>query len=274
MDLHTVQSVIRPKSREALGVWQNGDGFLAGGTWLFSEPQPDLRRLIDLQGLGWPSIVADERGLSLAATCTIAELNALGEQNLWPVSPLIQGCCRGLLGSFKIWNAATVGGNICMALPAGPMIALSCALRARCTIWTRAGSERDIDILDLVTGVNATALESGDLLRQIDISQDALQARNAMRQISLSQQGRSGALLAGTVSPQGAFALTITAATQRPVRLEFGGVPNAHALAERIEKAVPSSLYLDDVHGRPDWRRHVTLELAEEIRFELEELNP
>ena len=119
MDLHAVHSVTRPNAREAIGVWQPGDSFLAGGTWLFSEPQPDLRRLIDLQALNWPSITIDEWGLSLAATCTIAELNALGAQNLWPASALIQGCCRSLLGSFKIWNAATVGGNICMSLPAG-----------------------------------------------------------------------------------------------------------------------------------------------------------
>ncbi len=33
--------------------WREGDSWLAGGTWLFSEPQPHLRRLLDLQGFGW-----------------------------------------------------------------------------------------------------------------------------------------------------------------------------------------------------------------------------
>ena len=141
-------------------------------------------------------------------------------------------------------------------------------------IWTRTGLERDVDILDFVTGVNANSLEPGDLLRQIDFSRDVLHARNAMRQISLSQQGRSGALLAGTLSVQGAFALTITAATTRPVRIEFIGMPHADDLAEAIHKGVPSSLYFDDVHGRPDWRRHVTFELADEIRAELKGSNP
>ena len=32
--------------------WREGDAWLAGGTWLFSEQQPRLRRLIDLQSLG------------------------------------------------------------------------------------------------------------------------------------------------------------------------------------------------------------------------------
>ena len=32
---------------------------------------------------------------------------------------------------------------------------------------------------------------------------------------------------------------------------------------------IPDDLYYDDVHGRPDWRRHLTGLFAEEIRAEL-----
>jgi len=31
----------------------------------------------------------------------------------WAAAPLIRQCCNALLGSFKVWNAATVGGNMC-----------------------------------------------------------------------------------------------------------------------------------------------------------------
>ncbi|MET0652018.1 MAG: FAD-binding molybdopterin dehydrogenase, partial [Hyphomicrobiaceae bacterium] len=34
---------------------------------------------------------------------------------------------------------------------------------------------------------------------------------------------------------------------------------------------IPFAQYYDDVHGLPDWRRHMTHELAEEIRRELAE---
>jgi len=34
--------------------WRNGFAWLAGGTWLFSEPQPETDTLIDLGHLGWP----------------------------------------------------------------------------------------------------------------------------------------------------------------------------------------------------------------------------
>ena len=47
---------------------------LAGGTWLFSEPQPGLEELVDLTTLGWPAIGVTDDGLTLAATCTIRSL--------------------------------------------------------------------------------------------------------------------------------------------------------------------------------------------------------
>ena len=40
---------------------------LAGGTWLFSEPQPHLRQLIDLTGLGWSPITLGDNEIELAA---------------------------------------------------------------------------------------------------------------------------------------------------------------------------------------------------------------
>ena len=49
---------------------------LAGGTWLFSEQQPELRRLIDLAPLGWDAITASDAGLEIGAMCTIRDLYA------------------------------------------------------------------------------------------------------------------------------------------------------------------------------------------------------
>ena len=55
-------------------------------------------------------------------------------------------CCNSFLASFKIWNAATVGGNICMSLPAGPMISLTVALEATYTLWPRTAPAREVPI--------------------------------------------------------------------------------------------------------------------------------
>jgi CO/xanthine dehydrogenase FAD-binding subunit len=270
MDLNTITAVAHPTSRDQLPDWTAGDAWLAGGTWLFSEPQVHLKRLIDLTDLKWPALTISETGLSIAATCTVAQLDALACPPDWIAAPLINQCCRAFLASFKIWKTATVGGNICMSLPAGPMISLTAALDGVCTIWLAGGGERNVSVAEFVIGDQRNVLAPGDLLRQVDIPLAALRRRSAFRQISLTPVGRSAALLIGSVTGDGGLALTITASTKRPVRFPFVGIPSAKELRETILQRIADDLYHTDVHGKPVWRKHMTLRLAEEIRVELQ----
>jgi hypothetical protein len=112
-------------------------------------------------------------------------------------------------------------------------------------------------------------LTPGDLLRQIELPLAALTRRAAFRQISLTPVGRSAALLIGTASREGDLALTVTASTVRPHRIGFAGMPDAAKLREAILDGIPDETYHDDVHGKPAWRKHMTMRLAEEIRTEL-----
>ncbi|MBR0964829.1 FAD binding domain-containing protein [Bradyrhizobium diazoefficiens] len=269
MDLNTITAVAHPQTRSQLPVWTSGDAWLAGGTWLFSEPQAHLTRLIDLADLNWPPLAITETHLTIAATCSIAQLDALTCPADWLAAPLIGQCCRAFLASFKIWKTATVGGNLCMSLPAGPMISLTAALDGVCTIWKAEGGEHTIPVADFVTGDQRNRLTPGDLLRQIDIPIAALKRRSAFRQISLAPVGRSGALVIGSVEANGTLILTVTASTVRPVRLSFPTPPDATALAEAISQQIPDDVYHTDLHGKPLWRKHMTLRLAEEIRGEL-----
>jgi CO/xanthine dehydrogenase FAD-binding subunit len=250
--------------------WQDGDSWLAGGTWLFSEPQAHLRRLLDLRALGWEPLSISDDGLRIAATCTIAELYAFPGRADWPASFLIGECCRAFLASFKIWNTATVGGNICMSLPAGPMISLAASLEGIYTLIALDGSERQVAAVGFVTGNHQNVLQPGELLRQIELPAEALRKRAAFRRMSMTHMGRSTALLVGTVLPQGgAFTLTVTAATPKPVQIVFPELPDARALRERLLTEIPDDVYFDDVHGSPEYRKHVTHYYAEQIRAEL-----
>jgi CO/xanthine dehydrogenase FAD-binding subunit len=269
MDLNTIIEVAHPKTRAQLPVWTAGDAWLAGGTWLFSEPQAHLTRLIDLTDQKWPALTIGATELSIAATCTVAQLDAFACPPEWLAAPLINQCCRAYLASFKIWKTATVGGNLCMSLPAGPMISLTSALDGVCTIWKADGSEQRVSVADFVIGNQRNVLAPGDLLRQIDIPLAALKRRAAFRQISLTPVGRSAALLIGTIN-DGGFTLTVTASTIRPLRLSFTSIPQSDALREALLHHIPEQLYHDDVHGKPAWRKHMTLRLADEIRCELQ----
>jgi CO/xanthine dehydrogenase FAD-binding subunit len=266
MDLNTVTELVTdPRPAD----WRPGDAWLAGGTWLFSEPQDDVRRLLDLGSLRWSPIEAGP-DLVIAATCTIAELYRFEPPPVWPaIGPLIRLCCQAFLASFKIWNVATVGGNLGNALPAGPMISLTAALDGRCELWSPDGGLRRLDVVDLITGNNQTALAPGELIRSITLPGRALRGRTGFRQQSLNTHGRSAALLIGRHDPDGEFTLTVTASTVRPVQLRFDQLPGADALRATIDAVIGFGLYHDDVHGLPAWRRHLTYRLAEEIREEL-----
>jgi CO/xanthine dehydrogenase FAD-binding subunit len=276
MDLHTIREIVRPTSRTQLPEWTAGDAWLAGGTWLFSEPQPALSRLVDLADLRWPALTMSDAGLDIAATCTIAQLSAFGSADDaaaqgrgWRALQLFEQCCRSFLASFKIWKTATVGGNICMSLPAGPMISLTAALDGVCTIWSPDASERQVRVVDFVTASQQNVLAKGELLRAVTLPAAALKRRTAFRQLSLAPLGRSAVLVIGTSAAAAPFTLTITAATSRPVQLAFADTPSAKTVRERIVSDIPASLYHTDVHGHPQWRRHMTVRLAEEIRAEL-----
>lgn len=270
MDLNTVSEVARPSTRDEIPDWCDSDAWLAGGTWLFSEPQSGVHRLIDLEGLSWPSLQVHEPGLAIAATCKISQLYSFTAPPEWRAAPLIRQCCRSLLASFKIWNTATVGGNICLSLPAGAMISLTAALEGVCNVWRRDGSEQSVRVVDFVTGVHQNILGPGDLLRSIDLPASALLKRTSFRRMSLTHMGRSSVLLIGALCPrEGSMALTVTAATVRPVRIEFPRVPAADQLRSRLHEAIPDAWYLDDVHGTLDYRKHLTFYFAEEIRREL-----
>ena len=272
MNLNTITSVRHPTSPQEIGSWEAGNAWLAGGTWLFSEPQPHLHTLIDLQQLDWPALTETAAGLDIAATCRIAELHAFRpETKSWTAAPLIAACCESLLASFKIWNAATAGGNVCMSLPAGSIVCLAVALEGQLTLLARDGSARTLAAVDFVTGNNRNVLRPGELLRNIHLPASALAKRCAIRRASLTQLGRSAALLAGTQDSQGGdLLITITAATPRPVQLRLPHGASAQALAEALEGALPGAeSYFDDVNGTPAYKRHVTRHFAEQIRVEL-----
>jgi CO/xanthine dehydrogenase FAD-binding subunit len=270
VNLNTITEVRRPASTDEIPEWREGYAWLAGGTWLFSTPQIATHTLIDLESLRWPALKLTPDGLEIAATCTIAELEQFQAPANWTAAPLLKLCCHALLMSFKIYNAATVGGNICMSLPAGAMISLMVALEGSYTLWPRGGKPRQVAALDFITGNHQNVLSPGELLRGIHLPAGALEKRFAFRRNSLTHLGRSAALLIGTQRKGGNdLLLTVTAATAKPVQLHFDRLPSSEALRHALDAAIKESDWFDDVHGSAPYKRHLTYYYAELIRAEL-----
>ena len=158
-----------------------------------------------------------------------------------------------------------------MSLPAGPMISLTAALEGVCTLWPRGGEPRQVPVVDFVTGNHAERPRAGRAAAvdpparpraPQDVRLPAVHA-HAPRPV------RGAASSAPCCPEHGEFLLTITAATLRPVQLRFEAVPDAAELRRAIDDAAPPDLYLDDAHGSPAHRRHLTHYFGEQIRSEL-----
>jgi len=273
VDLNTVTSYRFASSRADLTL-APGEKVLGGGTWLFSEPQRSVTGLVDLSTMGWPDLEVSDAGLRISATCTIATLVAFAEGRGtvevpldWAAASVFPIAANALLASFKIWNTATVGGNVCQSFCAASMVSLASALDGEAVIWTPDGGERHQSVASLMTGNGTNSLAPGEVLRAIDLPVHALRSRTLMRKIALAELGRSGAVITGRVDADASAVFTVTAATLTPTVLRFGTLPDAVALAAAVGAA---DGYYSDPLGPADWRRAVSVVLAEQVRAELE----
>jgi CO/xanthine dehydrogenase FAD-binding subunit len=167
--------------------------------------------------------------------------------------------------SFKVQNAATVGGNLCLAFPAGAIIALAAALDGEVVVWTPGGAERREPVVSFVRGPAVTSLQPGEVVRAVDVAGHALNARFALRRIALTTYGRTSALVVARRDDD-AVSLTVSGSTPRPLRLTLSRdapVAEVRAAVAGIEE------WYDDQHGAPDWRAAMTERLAVEAVEEL-----
>ncbi|TVZ00316.1 FAD-binding molybdopterin dehydrogenase [Trebonia kvetii] len=273
MDLNTVTE-FAPATRAA---WRDGDAWLGGGTWLFSQPQPRVRRLLDLDAFGWAPLRETADAVTVAATCTLAQLARWrpADRHFDGAATLARQCCHALLGSFKVHNVATVGGNICLSLPAGPMTSFAAALDGVALLRAPDGTRRAVPVAAFVSGDGRNALRPGELLSHVSLPAAALTARTAFRQLSLSAVGRSAVLVIARRDADDGTVVTVTASVPHPVQLRFPAPPTpAEALAD-LDAVMDAALdatgpgYLDDVHGAGPWRAAMTRRLITETLGEL-----
>jgi CO/xanthine dehydrogenase FAD-binding subunit len=272
MDITSVTGFRTARTRDDLAL-APGEVFLGGGTWLMSEPQPGTTGFVDLTTLGWPDLEVRDEGLRIGATCTIATLRAWAEGRGpvpvpagWTAASMVPEAADALLASFKIWNTATVGGNVCRAFPVAAMVSLAVALDGVAEVWAPDGRNHRLPVAELVTGAGRTALAPGEVLRAIELPARALRSRAGLRKIALAELGRSGAVVTGRLDADGAAVFTVTAAVERPAVLRFAVLPDAGTLATAVGDLAG---YYSDSLGAADWRRGVSVVLAARLRREL-----
>ncbi len=158
---------------EAIALFgEKGEGgrALAGGTDVVPQikeggkiPMPayvvSLRRLPELRGIEF----SERAGLRVGAGVTMAELAE---------SPAIRERYRALadgaavVGSVQTMNMATVGGNVCNAAPSADTAPALLAYEAL-AVTDGPHGQRELPLAEFWRGPNATALQPGELLREL-----------------------------------------------------------------------------------------------------------
>jgi len=163
---------LEPESiEEALTVlsqYQGKSKIIAGGTDLMLQMRNKAIRpeyVVDITripGLDYITL-DDQQGLRLGALTTIRGLETSVElQRKYPV--ISQAASQ--LGSVAIRNVATLGGNLCNALPSAETSQALLALSAQVRV-VGPGGERTIPLEGFFTGVGKTLLQPDEILLEI-----------------------------------------------------------------------------------------------------------
>jgi carbon-monoxide dehydrogenase medium subunit len=163
---------LEPESiEEALAIlsrYQGKSKIIAGGTDLMLQMRNKAIRpeyVVDITRIPGLDYITfdDQQGLRLGALTTIRGLETSVElQRKYPV--ISQAASQ--LGSVAIRNVATVGGNLCNALPSAETSQALLALSAQVRI-IGPGGERTTPLEGFFTGVGKTLLKPDELLLEI-----------------------------------------------------------------------------------------------------------
>lgn len=174
--MSVITAYVAPRSLdEAVALLSSGEAtILAGGTDLMPQTQAgkvvfkptlmNIRRIPELSG-----IAQVDGAVRIGALTTITQLydNALIRERF---HALWQAC--DCFASDQIRNAATIGGNICNASPAGDTLTPLLALDARVLLASKPNGSierRTLPLAEFLVGPGRTARGSAELLEAVEI---------------------------------------------------------------------------------------------------------
>jgi len=265
---YTLEEALRALSRP-------GAVALAGATDLI----PAMRRgeitpraLISLRRLpGLTSIRATRSGVMIGACVMVADL--LTNDTIAQHLPLLAEVARDF-ASPQIRATATVGGNLCSAIPSADLPVPLLALDARIQVMGRSGA-REIPIADFFRGVGQTALLRGEFATAVlaprppvrfGASWAKLTGRKAM-DVAIAAAAASVAVKPdGLTCRQARIALgAVAARPTRAPRAEAvlkGATLNRRLIGEAAQLAAMECQPISDLRASAEYRREMIAVLA------------
>ncbi len=253
MDLPKIESYLCPPDLTSVKNWGEDWAWLAGGTWLFSEPQPRLKTLVEMQNLGWSELEIINREVAIGATCTLKKLEEFQHPD-YPALEVFKKAIAALAASWKVVNVATVGGNLCLALAVGTLAPVMIVLGARYELINPVFGSLWLDAKDFQTGIQKTRLQFGEVLRKVVIPADYLQWQISYDRLGIAATDPALAIVVIAYhAPSQRVRIVIGASVPAPQLLEFDFVPDEQQL-----EAVMELDWLEDARASGIYRRHLT----------------
>jgi CO/xanthine dehydrogenase FAD-binding subunit len=253
-----------------------GATVLAGGTDLMVEVNDGRRVVEQVVAVGRVPELAGVRVVGgtivVGAAATFAQLELEGI--VADLAPALAYAAR-TVGSPQIRNAATIGGNLATASPAGDSLPVLLALGATIEV-VGAGGRRSVPIAGFFTGPKRSALGAGELVVAVHLPvrrgpQDYLKVgvRNAMviavasLAIAIDLDARHVGIGLGSVGPTPLAAPDASEWIAARARWRDDGVDiddgDAVEFGERVAAAARP---IDDHRGTADYRRHAVSVMA------------
>ena len=253
MDLINIDNYVSPDNIQAVTDWDKGCAWLAGGTWLFSEPQPHLQTLFDMQQLGWSEIEILDDYLAIGATCTLVKLLEYNCPKEWIAWTGFRSAIASLAASSKVINVATVGGNICLALSVGTLAPVMIALNAKYELWNCQGESRQIAAKEFQIGHRQTILQSGEVLRRVLIPLSSLMWNVDFKRFGIAASDPALAIAVSVYNNVNSrMKVVISASVAAPLLLEFDG--DMTSLISNLKNVN----FIDDARATATYRREIT----------------
>ena len=257
---------------EALGLLAEGAKPLAGGMSLI--PMMKLRlaspeHLVDLGRIKDLNYIREEGGaIHIGATATHQDVLS---------SPLLRGKCPLLaetashIGDIQVRNMGTIGGSVAHADPAADYPAALQALEARIVV-KGAKSERTVPAADFFVDMFTTALEPGEIVREVIVPVDGdgtgtnyqkvLQPASGFAIVGIAVRarksgGKIGMIRIGVTGLSNrAFRAT---AAEKALEGKAGSAAEVQAAAAVIAQGVEAN---SDLHASAEYRKHLAIVYA------------
>jgi len=139
---------------------------LAGGTDILVDKPSDIEYLVDITGLSLDYIKDGKEGVRIGALSTFHSVETSDLLRKGPNSILVEAARE--MGSTAIRNVATVGGNICNAVPSAELPPALIVLGAKVKIVGSNG-ERILPLEKFFKGVRKTDLKTGEIVTEIQV---------------------------------------------------------------------------------------------------------